>query len=323
MEYSFESLQAKLDQLLAEEPALDADKIKRIARPSIRLLEGGRIPTSYSLGASRMAGVPDVPPDFLWPYFEPQEGDTDCCGHDLPLGKPLPLDFIAQLDLAKLPRIDPAIPATGWLYFFYDVKGQPWGMEPKEKDRFRVMYFDCPRDDLHPATVPDGFDPDYVLSEHWSLEAEVELTLPAEYVGYDEFDSPRFAAYERLKEKLVPAGFPCNRFLGHADVIQSPMDDLHDPFGEEDDDEEVSIEEANAFLDSLMKGEAEIENPYPKRSKALEEDALPWRLLLQVDSDPNDGNFTWGSEGRIYFLIQKEDLIARRFDRIWLELQTT
>jgi len=315
MTYSMEFLQAKLDRLLAEEPALDPDKIKRIAQLSIRLLAGAKNPPSYFLGASRMAGVPDVPGDFQWPYFEPQEGDTDCCGTALPLGRPLPLEFIAQLDLAKLPRIDPAIPSTGWLYFFYDVKGQPSGIYPKHKDRFRVIYVDCPRDDLHPAQVPDGFDEDFQPWEHWPLVSEVDWTLPGGYVDFGEFDSPRFAAYERLAEKLTLPGQDRSRFLGHAELVQNPMDDLGDPFG----DEEI----AKAMLLGFLEGEFAAENPDIKRSEALEEDMYPWRLLLQVDSNHDDGNFTWGSAGRLYFLIRKEDLIARRFDRIWLNLQTT
>lgn len=318
-----EFLQAKLDRLLAEEPALDPDKIKQIARLSIRLLVGALNPPSYTLGVSRIGGVPDVPADFQWPYFEPQEGDTDCCGQPLPLGRPLPLDFIAQLDLSKLPRIDPAMPTSGWLHFFYDAKGQPWGMYPKERGRFQVLYIDCPRDDLHPATVPDEFDEEFMPSEHWLIAPHVEWTLPGEYVDFDEFESPRFAAYERLAEKLLAPGHYRSRFLGHAELVQNPMDDIGDPFVEEDDGEEVSEEEFDALLQGLVRGEVEIDNPYYKRSQALEEDAFSWRLLLQVDSSPNDGNFCWGSEGRLYFLIRKEDLIARRFDRIWLNLQTT
>lgn len=323
MSYSGESLQAKLDQLLAEEPALDPGKIKRIARPSIRLLLGAKNPSSYSLGVSRMAGVPDVPADFQWPYFEPQEGDTDCCGYALPLGRPLPLEFVAQLDLAKLPCIDPAIPTTGWLYFFYDVKGQPSGIYPKHKDRFRVIYVDCPRDDLYLAQVPEEFDEDFRPSQHWPLVPEVEWSLPDGYVGFDEYPSERFDAYERLAAKLIHDDTSRSRFLGHAELVQNPLDDIGDPFEPEDDESEVSEEDFDALLKGLQRGEFEVENPYHKRSQALEEDLYPWRLLLQVDSNHDDGNFTWGSAGRLYFLIRKEDLIARRFDRVWLNLQTT
>jgi len=323
MEYSWESLQAKLDQLLAEEPALDADKIKRIARLSVRLIPGAKNPTSYSLGESRIAGVPDVPADFQWPYFEVQKGDTDRFGDPLPLGQELPLNLIAQLDLANLPDLDPSIPLTGWLYFFYDVKGQPWGKDPHEKDRFRVIYVDCPRDDLHLAEVPDGFDEDYLPKVHWSIVPEVEWTLPGEYVGFDEYPSERFDSYGRLANKLIRPNRYRSRFLGHAELLQSPLDDLRDPFGEEEEGADVPDEEIDALLQGLLRGDVEVENPYPLRSKALEEDILPWRLLLQVDSSPTDGVFNWGSEGRIYFLIRKQDLIARRFDRVWLNLQTT
>jgi uncharacterized protein YwqG len=43
-------------------------------------------------------------------------------------------------------------------------------------------------------------------------------------------------------------------------------------------------------------------------------------LLLQIDSDDAIG-WTWGDAGRLYFWIRKQDLAARRFDRVWTILQ--
>ncbi|MDE6456092.1 MAG: DUF1963 domain-containing protein, partial [Dysosmobacter sp.] len=47
-----------------------------------------------------------------------------------------------------------------------------------------------------------------------------------------------------------------------------------------------------------------------------------WLLLFQLDSIQR-GTFSleFGDYGRIYFYIRKEDLAARRFDRVWLVLQ--
>lgn len=39
----------------------------------------------------------------------------------------------------------------------------------------------------------------------------------------------------------------------------------------------------------------------------------PWRLLLQLDSDPFVG-FHWGDAGRLYFGLREDDLLARRFE---------
>jgi uncharacterized protein YwqG len=62
---------------------------------------------------------------------------------------------------------------------------------------------------------------------------------------------------------------------------------------------------------------------YDKRHKArLEPGAVDWRLLLQLDSEERTG-MHWGDEGRIYFMIHKDDLRRRRFDDVWLILQCT
>ena len=49
-----------------------------------------------------------------------------------------------------------------------------------------------------------------------------------------------------------------------------------------------------------------------------------WRLLFQLDTvESAEDNFElmFGDCGRLYFCIRKEDLLARRFDQIWLILQ--
>ena len=47
-----------------------------------------------------------------------------------------------------------------------------------------------------------------------------------------------------------------------------------------------------------------------------------WMLLFQLDTvEQGDFELMFGDCGHIYFYITKEDLAARRFDRIWLVLQ--
>ena len=47
-----------------------------------------------------------------------------------------------------------------------------------------------------------------------------------------------------------------------------------------------------------------------------------WQLLFQLDTvECGDFELMFGDCGHIYFYIPTEDLMARRFDRIWLILQ--
>ena len=58
-------------------------------------------------------------------------------------------------------------------------------------------------------------------------------------------------------------------------------------------------------------------------SQRAKESALDrWMLLLQLDTvECGDFELMFGDCGHIYFYITKEDLAARRFDRVWLILQ--
>jgi len=62
---------------------------------------------------------------------------------------------------------------------------------------------------------------------------------------------------------------------------------------------------------------------YDKGRKAgLEPGADDWRLLLQVDSEERTG-MDWGDGGRIYFMIHKDAIRQREFEKVWLILQCT
>jgi uncharacterized protein YwqG len=46
-----------------------------------------------------------------------------------------------------------------------------------------------------------------------------------------------------------------------------------------------------------------------------------WRLLWQIDSDEDGPGFMWVDAGKLYILIAEEDLAARRFDRLLVDMQ--
>lgn len=47
---------------------------------------------------------------------------------------------------------------------------------------------------------------------------------------------------------------------------------------------------------------------------------MDWELLLRVDSDEN-ANMMWGDVGRLYYLIRRQDLELRAFEKAWLIFQ--
>jgi hypothetical protein len=56
------------------------------------------------------------------------------------------------------------------------------------------------------------------------------------------------------------------------------------------------------------------------KQKGLWPGAKEWELLLQIDSEEAAG-MMWGDVGRIYFLIHRDDLRERRFEKIWAGLE--
>src|SRR5690348_6088360 len=96
-----------------------------LAKDSIRLFAKPAGEYDISIGASRIGGVPDVPPDFKWP----ERNDV-------------PQSFIAQLYLDEVHPYDThgALPSRGMLWFFYDAKQETYGADPADRGGWRVMF---------------------------------------------------------------------------------------------------------------------------------------------------------------------------------------
>ena len=70
-----------------------------------------------------------------------------------------------------------------------------------------------------------------------------------------------------------------------------------------------------AECDMVTQGYCQGEVPKEVRQRAEESAHDRWTLLLQMEYG------MWATYGFLYFYITKEDLAARRFDRIWLIFQ--
>jgi uncharacterized protein YwqG len=111
---------------------------------------------------------------------------------------------------------------------------------------------------------------------------------------------------EQTKYENLLASFPSqadkaaphNRLLGQPDAIQD--DDMR--------------------LESQLASHGIADASDPKAAPLLP-GAATWRLLFQLDSDPNAG-MRWGDAGMLYFWIERDALAARSFDNVWLVLQS-
>jgi hypothetical protein len=189
----------------AEGLGAHVDALARHVRPAVRLT-AQKVDT-VPPGASHLGSGPDLPDDLDWPRRDGR-----------------PLAFLAQIDLADVARVLPDSPlAAGHLWFFYDVKEEPWGYDANHAGGARVL-FRPSGTLLRPSTPPEG------LAETFPLCA---LTFEAyeDPPGLDEekppisLDEPASERYGAVREFLSSGtGGTAHKLLGHADPVQGPME---------------------------------------------------------------------------------------------------
>lgn len=296
-----ESLLTQLKDGVEKRPELSALDLPSFALPSARLITQKVAQDQIGLGESRVGGVPDLPPGTEWPRWLPKEGAVDVSGEPWSPESPAPLGFIAQIDLRDVPRIDEALPSSGWLYFFYDRYTEPWGFDPADRGSCRILYADCDRSTLLRAEPPADAEPEHV-AEPCRVEFAVQLTLPEDLEGV-EYDTPAFDAYEALREELTGYdGSTFHRLLGHPELIQNPM--------------ELECQLTSNGVDC-----GSPEGYESDRAQELAAGERDWRLLLQIDSDDDGPGWMWGDVGRIYFWVKRNDLASLQFQDAWLIFQ--
>lgn len=257
--------------------------------------------TEYKLGGTRFGGMPDVPDGFEWDYFE---------GKDYLDGpvKSRPLAFLAQFDLEEIAKYDTdnLLPHTGVLSFFYEMETMLWGFDPKDAGCARVHWFPD-KSALHTAEFPADLD-EYFRFPPFKITAKSEKS----YSSFEDFALQRAKLVERWEEfesieKSLGIGEPdnCSKLLGWANPIQGNMTQW------------CELISRGYYLGDGLDGVS------PQDRQESEQWAnRDWTLLFQLDTILNhDFELPLGDGGRIYFYIRREDLAARRFDRVWLVLQ--
>jgi histone H1/5 len=208
----------------------------------------------------------------------------------------VPLSFIAEIDLgeAGLNALAPGVPAQGRLFFFVDDGGFFQG--PSEAVACRVLYGDGLDGEEPP--VPEGATTFHPVP----LTFVSEETLPFGRTALArEAAGAAMKPYWELWENWQAARTPefrdgrVHRLLGHADAIQGDM--------------------ARRLV--YDRAGRNVDEPSPELDRA----AARLRLLLQVDSE-SSADMMWGDLGRIFFLIDEDDLAWGNFDRVSVVLQS-
>lgn len=284
-----------------------AEELERLLQRAVHLTTRRVEMDALEIGASRLGGVPDLPPEMEWPEwngvpqsFVAQIRLSDVAQHNRPQddGQPCLFDFTRNAPRSLLPQ-------SSWLYIFYAVE-QEWGYDPAHRGGWKVLFYEGDVSELRRVDLPaellgEGgfsaceltFTQEYTLPSLFSIAAE-GLDLNREGVH----------AYDALVEKLRDAqeeGKPTHRLLGHPYEVQNEMQ-----------------LQCQLVSHGLYCGNAAgYEDP---RVEELRSGAADWRLLLQIDTD-DDAEMMWGDSGSIYYWMPEQALKARQFDQMGLVLQ--
>ena len=260
--------------------------IDLLAKDSIRLYTTPAGKYDISIGASRIGGVPDVPPGFTWPVW-----------------RGVPQSFIAQIYLNDVHQYDTngTLPLRGMLWFFYDAKQETYGADPADRGGWSVMFSEDYAG-LQRIAAPANL-PAVSQFKACTIRFASEVTLSQS----PKLDIPDFdwTDDEIHKYETLLSTFPNpddhaalhNRLLGNPETIQ--------------DDMRLECQLASH-------GVTDINDP---RAARLSKGAKEWQLLLQIDTDERIG-MRWGEAGTIYYWITESDLQKHDFDDTWLVLQS-
>ncbi|WIG60319.1 MAG: hypothetical protein OJF49_003067 [Ktedonobacterales bacterium] len=270
-------------------PALVA-QLDTLAQPCIRLASQRADESALTVGASKLGGQPDLLPGTAWPE---KQGN--------------PMSFVAQIRLEQVHAFDAqqALPAAGMLSFFYDAQQSAYGAEPTDRNG-RAVYFTqgnlaALQRTPFPAALPAAarFSPcALTIASDLTLPEQPQLELPA--LAWDQAAQEHYDAALSQLASATDRAAPKHQLLGYPTTLQDDM----------------------RLQCQLAANGVRIEDAASDpRTPALSSGALHWRLLLQVDSDPNAG-MRWADAGMLYYWIERDALQRANFENVWVVLQS-
>lgn len=264
-----------------------SDTLIPLLQPAIRLIS---MPArELRKGQSRFYGPADVPAGFCWPRTR----------------SGVPLELLAQIDLAAVCEIfHSQLPATGWLYFFFDRDEQASGFYPEDAERFAIRYVDVSATALVTTLPPGEIAPPTAgmlqMERCYTIPDQCSDTLPQQVKQVID-DPSMWDAYHALKARL--GDFPDGNILGFHHLLGHPQLVQND----------VRVQ-CEAVSTGLVKGSEWWE---PEVRLEYLPDAEDWQLLLQLDTQDGYPPMMWGDNGTLYYMIRRQDFRERRFERSW------
>jgi len=190
-----------------------ADQLLKAVRDAIVMKSEACDEDEIPVGSSKLAGMPDLPPDTAWPLFQNK-----------------PMSFICQLRLDQVAALDTksVLPKEGMLYFFYNGSNLSFGEWPKDRGSGMVLYFNGDQKTLQRRAFPDKLEWRYYPC---ALTFSRQLVLPSvnsELVERLRLPEKAIAQYRSLLDNIAcmqggplpSADLKGHKLLGYPDDIQ-------------------------------------------------------------------------------------------------------
>ncbi len=295
-----EGLQSKAKQNKMKDKQALIDIIKKYAvepyrsamiedlKPAIRLRTTGE--ACHKIGATKLGGCPDLPAQINWPKNS-ADGQY--------------FSFLGQINLSEIKVFDELklLPSHGILYFFFNLDS---GDEGK-------VIFSATAEDLESAILPHELatknktfwqkiffrKPIRRILKESTVKLEQEYNIPS----WDALSLERI--YQETKTDIKP--------------IDAFDEAIFDAKYEDGESETTSNHHLLGPYQGIQHESHELNfvqiKDFQQPSLAEINQALAWKLLLQIDSD-DQLELIWGDWGRVYFFILAEDLKNLNFDRV-------
>jgi len=273
-----------------------ADAILNASRPAIhisrkRVADDAQIP----VGASKLGGSPDVPPGFVWPYWN----ET-------------PLTFIGQIRLSEVAAFDVehVLPPTGLLSFFHQADQRIWSYYPDKRGGWKVTYLENETAPLVRFTHPHVSE----LLDHLApcaVSFSLQFTSPVTDLDNANHNVYAYFAHGRSFTRLQIPEQDIRRYRDlWAAAYKRRL--LHQLLGNPDQIQGDIRFESQLEANGVALGSV---SPDDLRLFQAAQDVSNWRLLLQIDSDMDDDGLgvMWGDVGCLYYCIRNDALAKRDF----------
>jgi uncharacterized protein YwqG len=255
---------------------------KPLIRPKIDFELTHSSDTKIKIGQSKIGGRPDLINKNNWPTTNADKF----------------LSFIGQLNCEEVANYDKEnlLPKNGLISFFYCADQEAWGFDPKDTDRFKVIFTEN-KEELQRIDFPKD------LEEHSTFQPnEININRSLSLPGWEHDSINGILSDEETNNYIEVSDAAENQIFGYANCVQGPME-----------------LDCQLVTNGLYCGDPTGYND-PRR-KELESEKDDWVLLLQIDSDEDNAGMMWGDVGKLYYWIRKQDLKKMKFEKSWFILQ--